>query len=314
MPYQCARAACATFCYPIAGALIPIFGPSFPQECIRPDSPRFGRMIIDEHLIREAKQDITVYKHTNLLSQRNNVLTSHPRPDYKPFDGMRHVSIPYPRFDNIYSDPRNGHPMNNYYKTTQPPRPPPWSSSPDRGDLRISHRRSPTWTPINSAVKNESSQRGNPHLRPTQRPTILNSELTLAPYKRSRLGDEDTYRRDDHGDQRDYKRPKLVTESVERCETVARTQTTNKAGTPAPETRGDTSIKRETRVTPTLKNLMGSWDEEAETKVQTKEERQKVERKDYSAEDLQAAAILANITPSPRDSSQDKNIQRPRSV
>ncbi|KAM0245614.1 hypothetical protein ACHAP5_005264 [Fusarium lateritium] len=57
MPYQCARAICATFCYPIAGALIPIFGPTFPNTCIPPNNPEFGRMVIDPQLISDATRE-----------------------------------------------------------------------------------------------------------------------------------------------------------------------------------------------------------------------------------------------------------------
>lgn len=57
MPYSCAKAVCSTFCYKIAGALIPIFGPSFPSLCTRPDSPDYGRMIIDPALVREAARE-----------------------------------------------------------------------------------------------------------------------------------------------------------------------------------------------------------------------------------------------------------------
>ncbi|KAH9428318.1 hypothetical protein MCOR27_010222 [Pyricularia oryzae] len=57
MPFACARAVCATFCHPIAGALIPIFGPQFPAECIPPESPNFGRMVIDRELVAHATRE-----------------------------------------------------------------------------------------------------------------------------------------------------------------------------------------------------------------------------------------------------------------
>lgn len=55
MPYSCAKAVCATFCHKIAGALIPIFGPAFPSLCAPPDSPAYGRMIIDASIVNSAK-------------------------------------------------------------------------------------------------------------------------------------------------------------------------------------------------------------------------------------------------------------------
>ncbi|KAK2054135.1 apses transcription factor Xbp1 [Colletotrichum caudatum] len=57
MPYECAKAVCATFCYNIAGALIPIFGPSFPSLCIPPGSPDYQRMVIDRRSVKDAIRD-----------------------------------------------------------------------------------------------------------------------------------------------------------------------------------------------------------------------------------------------------------------
>ncbi|RCI09552.1 hypothetical protein L249_4104 [Ophiocordyceps polyrhachis-furcata BCC 54312] len=57
VPYRCARALCATFCYDIAGALIPLFGPAFPSECTPPESPYFGDMVIGQHLVAASKME-----------------------------------------------------------------------------------------------------------------------------------------------------------------------------------------------------------------------------------------------------------------
>lgn len=54
MPYRCARAVCATFCYEIAGALIPLFGPDFPSECTPPRFSDFAEMAISQQLVEEA--------------------------------------------------------------------------------------------------------------------------------------------------------------------------------------------------------------------------------------------------------------------
>ncbi|POR39629.1 Transcriptional repressor XBP1 [Tolypocladium paradoxum] len=54
MPYRCARAVCATFCYEIAGALIPLFGPDFPSECTPPRFSDFAEMVISQQLVEEA--------------------------------------------------------------------------------------------------------------------------------------------------------------------------------------------------------------------------------------------------------------------
>ncbi|CAM1511377.1 Fc.00g088900.m01.CDS01 [Cosmosporella sp. VM-42] len=81
MPYQCARAVCATFCFRISGALIPIFGPSFPAECIHPESAEFGRMIINPQLVIEATREAEIARrlHSNTASSGINGATSFPR-------------------------------------------------------------------------------------------------------------------------------------------------------------------------------------------------------------------------------------------
>jgi hypothetical protein len=62
MPYFCAKAVCETFCYNIAGALVPIFGPDFPSRCVRPDAPDFGRMVIHPQIIAEATREAETYR------------------------------------------------------------------------------------------------------------------------------------------------------------------------------------------------------------------------------------------------------------
>lgn len=57
MPYQCARAVCATFCQHIAGALIPIFGPDFPSQCTPAATPEYSRMVIDQAIVVQATQE-----------------------------------------------------------------------------------------------------------------------------------------------------------------------------------------------------------------------------------------------------------------
>ncbi|KAI1177477.1 hypothetical protein F4777DRAFT_587278 [Nemania sp. FL0916] len=62
MPYQCARAVCATFCHNIAGALIPIFGPDFPALCIQVDSPEYSRMVIDPSIVIRSTREAEYYR------------------------------------------------------------------------------------------------------------------------------------------------------------------------------------------------------------------------------------------------------------
>ncbi|KAM0563560.1 hypothetical protein ACHAPJ_001284 [Fusarium lateritium] len=83
MPYQCARAICATFCYPVAGALIPIFGPTFPASCVHPNSPEFGRMIINPQIIIDATREAEMARrmHMNTMAPSFHGATSVPRDD-----------------------------------------------------------------------------------------------------------------------------------------------------------------------------------------------------------------------------------------
>ncbi|KAI1304563.1 hypothetical protein F5Y03DRAFT_406892 [Xylaria venustula] len=62
MPYHCAKAVCATFCYNISGALIPIFGPDFPSLCTQVDAPDYSRMIIDPAIVLQSTQEADYYR------------------------------------------------------------------------------------------------------------------------------------------------------------------------------------------------------------------------------------------------------------
>ncbi|KAL2884556.1 Transcriptional repressor XBP1 [Ceratocystis lukuohia] len=68
MPYECAKAICATFCHPIAGALVPLFGPDFPQECVSPDSPEFGHMVIHPEIIVRAAHQAEAFRQQYILT------------------------------------------------------------------------------------------------------------------------------------------------------------------------------------------------------------------------------------------------------
>lgn len=57
MPYGCARAVCATFCWNIRWALTPIFGPSFLKDCLPPYSPNYSRFKIDPEVIRVSQRE-----------------------------------------------------------------------------------------------------------------------------------------------------------------------------------------------------------------------------------------------------------------
>lgn len=64
MPYRCARAVCATFCHKIAGALIPLFGPSFPSDCTPApfNSTHCKGMVISQQIILKATEEVEKYR------------------------------------------------------------------------------------------------------------------------------------------------------------------------------------------------------------------------------------------------------------
>lgn len=84
MPYDCARAVCATFCCDIAPALIPLFGPSFPSECIPRHSPSHGRMVIDPSIIASSSRQAHMFR------QMNATTTPTPTPTSAPTTPLNH--------------------------------------------------------------------------------------------------------------------------------------------------------------------------------------------------------------------------------
>ncbi|KAH7197798.1 uncharacterized protein B0J16DRAFT_352575 [Fusarium flagelliforme] len=82
MPYQCAKAICATFCHPIAGALIPIFGPDFPAICIPPGTPEYARMVINRQIVIDATQEADTWRmQMSTIPPKFPSATSFPRDD-----------------------------------------------------------------------------------------------------------------------------------------------------------------------------------------------------------------------------------------
>ncbi|KAK2787095.1 hypothetical protein FQN52_007361 [Onygenales sp. PD_12] len=73
MPFEAAKAVAATFGWKIRYALTPLFGVEFLSICIPPDDPRFGRMVIDQSIVRAATNSARQYR---LLETRAGVNTS----------------------------------------------------------------------------------------------------------------------------------------------------------------------------------------------------------------------------------------------
>ncbi|KAI1487176.1 hypothetical protein F5X96DRAFT_687343 [Biscogniauxia mediterranea] len=111
MPYQCAKAVCATFCHNIAGALIPIFGPDFPSICTPSEAPEYSRMIIDPAIVVQSTREAEYFRrqynnHGSTNSNNNMVITSSSSPGGRisPKRDRRLFRSP---FDDIGHQPRS---------------------------------------------------------------------------------------------------------------------------------------------------------------------------------------------------------------
>lgn len=91
MPYECAKAVCATFCYNIAGALIPIFGPSFPSMCIPPGCPDYQRMVIDHRIVEDAIREADLSRKIQQHHAYSSDVPPHLPPviDHRPMRPLR---------------------------------------------------------------------------------------------------------------------------------------------------------------------------------------------------------------------------------
>ncbi|KAI5199898.1 hypothetical protein E4T39_05998 [Aureobasidium subglaciale] len=80
MPYGCARAVCATFCWNMRWALTPIFGPSFIRDCLPPNHPAFARFTIDPDVVRVCAREAEGWRvsNANNYSPIANNITSAP--------------------------------------------------------------------------------------------------------------------------------------------------------------------------------------------------------------------------------------------
>jgi hypothetical protein len=181
MPYSCARAVCATFCYKIAPALIPIFGLRFPAECVPEGAPEYQRMVIDPAIVRQARIDTDQWRrmaHVQALpsprssrsasptaAQRQ---TTRPRPSSDTYDQYRYSCrgpmSPYTDTELDYPPPPRERSYRHHGYSLMPPlpvhsqappasRPSSFQPLPQTSAPSPSH--SPRWTAVN-----------RPHLRP----------------------------------------------------------------------------------------------------------------------------------------------------
>lgn len=77
MPYGCARAVCATFCWNLRWALTPIFGPSFIRDCLPPNHPGFARFTIDPDVVRACAREAEGWR-ADASTTHYSLMPSHP--------------------------------------------------------------------------------------------------------------------------------------------------------------------------------------------------------------------------------------------
>lgn len=175
MPYQCAKAVCATFCHHIAGALVPIFGPDFPSQCVPPTAPEHGRMIIDPAIVMQSTREAEHFRriYTNLVTSADS---TSPKRDRKIFrgiyddDGGRHhprqrVRRPFISCGSPYGTDTDGEisPENDRGTSGRLP----YARIPPTGPHRIAS----SWTPVNMPTHDYDAPAPSPWLSAVPRLT-----------------------------------------------------------------------------------------------------------------------------------------------
>jgi hypothetical protein len=62
MPYQAAKAIAATFCWYIRWVLTPVFGYDFPEMCLRPEDPGYGKFLIAPEIVQDCTDDTNRFR------------------------------------------------------------------------------------------------------------------------------------------------------------------------------------------------------------------------------------------------------------
>lgn len=156
MPYGCARAICATFCWDLRWALTPIFGPSFLKDCIPKGGPDFENWIIDPEVIRVCtletqswRQDTVSRTGTPMSGiEQPAHYTSAPRSEHLEPKNLRpRASRPNLRVDSPFDSSRSSSSFdsNDRYEHDSPSISPKTTSS---SWTSINHNRDPPPSPF----------------------------------------------------------------------------------------------------------------------------------------------------------------------
>jgi hypothetical protein len=78
MPFECAKAVAATFCYNVRFALTPLFGPSFPDTCLQPTDPSYSSFKIDKSIIERCTAETQLWLHRSDARQTPSASSRDP--------------------------------------------------------------------------------------------------------------------------------------------------------------------------------------------------------------------------------------------
>jgi hypothetical protein len=147
MPFECAKAVAATFCYNVRFALTPLFGPSFPDICLKPTDPSYGSFKIDRSVIERCTAETQLWLRRSDARQTPSASSRDPSeapgtPKLCPDNTSAQAFPPWPKLKKIKPKlgKKGGTPESGYGTDTD------WSET-----LRRSPQISPksSWTSVN---------------------------------------------------------------------------------------------------------------------------------------------------------------------
>lgn len=81
MPYEAAKAVAATFCWKIRHVLVPLFGPDFPAQCIKPKNgsqTNLSQITIDIEIVKRATETAEMYRSLEQKKGFTSIITEGP--------------------------------------------------------------------------------------------------------------------------------------------------------------------------------------------------------------------------------------------
>lgn len=195
MPYDCARAVCATFCHRVAPALVPLFGPDFPLECISPRSANFERMVISQELVWRATQEAG----DRLRESSQSVPVTTPQAFGRMVTADRYAFRNNHSQDTLHSSYGSLPPTSAYTRNSTERSTPCYDSPtsaisgrpPSRGYMITPHA-SPSWTPVRSSFNEDTLRLPMPN--DMSQPSLPDPFVAICEEKRRRTAYESPMR------------------------------------------------------------------------------------------------------------------------